>query len=84
MTARLPVRKVLAFVVLVVLSLFVLVVLTAVDPFGGNIALTAALEAGVIAVHAYLLTFVAVPRRRRPRSEPVSDPAPAPGRRPRV
>lgn len=61
-------RKALAFVVLVVLSLFVLVVLTALDPFGGNVALTAALEAGLIAVLAYLLTFVAVPRERRQRS----------------
>ncbi|MCU0272159.1 MAG: hypothetical protein MUE34_02905 [Acidimicrobiales bacterium] len=84
MTARFPIRKVLAFVVLVVLSLGVLVVLTAVDPFGGNVALTAALEAGVIAVLAYLLTFVAVPRRRRPRSEVVSDPLTEPRRRPRV
>jgi hypothetical protein len=66
---RFPLRKALAFVILVVLSLFVLVVLTALDPFGGNVALTAALEAGLIALLAYLLTFVAVPRRRRQRSE---------------
>lgn len=84
MTARSPLRKALAFVVLVVLSLFVLVVLTALDPFGGNVAMTAALEAGVIALLAYLLTFVAVPRRRRQRSEVVSDPAAEPRRRPRV
>jgi CBS-domain-containing membrane protein len=84
MTARFPARKVVAFVILVVLSLFVLVVLTALDPFGGNVALTAVLEAGVIALLAYVLTFVAVPRRRRQRSEVVSEPEPAPRRRPRV
>ncbi len=61
-------RKVLAFVVLVVLSLVLLVVLTAVDPFGGNVALTAAVEAVLIGVLAYLLTFVAVPRARSRRA----------------
>jgi CBS-domain-containing membrane protein len=67
-------RKVLAFVVLVVVALGVLVVLTAFDPFGGNVALTAAVEALAIGVAAYLLTFLAVPRAR-----PVS---PRPGGRP--
>jgi CBS-domain-containing membrane protein len=60
-------RKVLAFAVLVAVSLAVLIVLTALDPFSGNVALTAAVEAVVIGVLAYGLTYVAVPRGRSPR-----------------